>query len=477
MFTGLKPYPEYKASGLPGIERLPVDWSESRLRSVAQLRVSNVDKLSREGETPVQLCNYVDVYKHEFISEYLSFMAATASLAELAAFRLRLGDVLITKDSEAWNDIGVPALVVDEAEDFVSGYHLALLRARQGVLEGEYLLRTLQAPAVAAQLHVAANGVTRFGLSQDDIKSTTIPLPSLPEQTSIAQFLRNANDRIDRAIIAKRQMIGLVEEQKQVEIGRLACGELSNKSPMKESGFAWLGSIPANWEVVRAKNLYREVDERSLTGLEEQLSVSHLTGVSARRFKSVTMFRASSYVGHKRCRPGDLVVNTMWAWMGALGVTSVEGIVSPAYAVYRPIPKEGLLPSYANLLLRTPRYTANFRARSTGIRPSRFRLYPDQFLVTQVLLPPIDEQSSLANLAQERARDAEQATEKCRREIELLREFRTRLTADVVTGQLDVREAAAKLPDLDPAALATVDVDDSDDIDAVAEEFLDGDEP
>ncbi|MCA1672796.1 MAG: hypothetical protein LC799_11530, partial [Actinobacteria bacterium] len=122
-------------------------------------------------------------------------------------------------------------------------------------------------------------------------------------------------------------------------------------------------------------------------------------------------------------------------------------------------------------------YTANFRARSTGIRPSRFRLYPDQFLVTQVLLPPIDEQSFLINLTQEKTRDAEQATEKCRLEIGLLSEFRARLTTDVVTGQLDVRAAAATLPDIDAVDLASVDVDDSEDIDAVAEEFLDEDEP
>ena len=95
----------------------------------------------------------------------------------------------------------------------------------------------------------------------------------------------------------------------------------------------WLGSVPAHWSALRAKCLFREVDERSKTGKEELLSVSHLTGVTPRRLKTVTMFLAESNVGHKACQPGDLVINTLWAWMAALGVTRHTGIVSPTYGV------------------------------------------------------------------------------------------------------------------------------------------------
>src|ERR1700680_2224022 len=102
----------------------------------------------------------------------------------------------------------------------------------------------------------------------------------------------------------------------------------------KESGLDWLGTIPRHWQIRRAKFLFREVDERSATGKEELLSVSHLTGVTPRSQKNITMFLAKSNVGHKICRPGDAVINTMWAWMGALGVSKRAGIVSPAYAVY-----------------------------------------------------------------------------------------------------------------------------------------------
>jgi type I restriction enzyme S subunit len=132
--------------------------------------------------------------------------------------------------------------------------------------------------------------------------------------------------------------------------------------------------MPAHWGHLRAKYLFREVDERSTTGREELLSVSHLTGVTPRSQKTITMFLAKSNVGHKICRPGDVVINTMWAWMGALGVARHTGIVSPAYGVYRPLAGCGVLPRYADHLLRTPAYAAEYQRRSTGVNSSRLRL-------------------------------------------------------------------------------------------------------
>ena len=165
----------------------------------------------------------------------------------------------------------------------------------------------------------------------------------------------------------------------------------------KDSGQDWLGSMPAHWSLLRAKRIFREVDERSKTGKEELLSVSHLTGVTPRRLKTVTMFMAESNVGHKVCHPGDLVINTLWAWMAALGVTRHTGLVSPAYGVYRPIDGGGILPAYADHLLRTPMYAAEYQRRSTGVNSSRLRLYPEQFLGVAMLVPPLDEQASIVS--------------------------------------------------------------------------------
>jgi type I restriction enzyme, S subunit len=163
----------------------------------------------------------------------------------------------------------------------------------------------------------------------------------------------------------------------------------------RDSGLPWLGNIPQHWTMSRAKYLFREVDDRSATGNEELLSVSHLTGVTPRREKNVTMFMAESNAGHKLCRPGDLVINTMWAWMAALGVSAREGLVSPSYGVYRPLSAD-LLPGYTDHLLRTSIYAAEYTRRSTGVNSSRLRLYPDQFLRIPIIVPPKAEQEAIA---------------------------------------------------------------------------------
>ena len=125
--TALQPYPAYRPSGVPWLGDVPEHWEVRRLRTVAEMRVSNVDKHTREGEFPVRLCNYVDVYKNDHITPMLPFMRATASKDEIEKFRLESDDVLITKDSETWNDIGVPSLVTASANDLLSGYQPLVL--------------------------------------------------------------------------------------------------------------------------------------------------------------------------------------------------------------------------------------------------------------------------------------------------------------------------------------------------------------
>lgn len=203
----------------------------------------------------------------------------------------------------------------------------------------------------------------------------------------------------------------------------------------------WLPAVPEHWNEQRAKTFFREVDERSKTGQEELLSVSHLTGVTPRSQKKVTMFKAASYVGSKLCRPGDIVINTLWAWMAALGASRHVGIVSPAYGVYRPHHADSFNPTYLDYLLRTRAYVAEYIGRSTGIRASRLRLYPNQFLDIPLLQPPRPEQDQI--VAYLRAQDAHIARFiKAKRDlIKLLTEQKLRIIDHAVTRGLDAAVA------------------------------------
>ena len=295
------------------INDLPETWEAKPLRAVARHVVSNVDKLMREFEIPIRLCNYTDVYHNEFITLGLDFLRATATEVEIEKFALRVDDVLITKDSESWNDIGIPALVRQTSDDLVCGYHLALVRALSDKMTGDFLFRCLQAKPIRVQLELAANGVTRFGIPKSEIGSLRLPVPPLTKQRAITNFLDRETARLDALITAKERVLALLSEKREALITRAVTTGINSKIPVRYSGIPWLGEIPEHWTTERARWLFDERDERSEIGNEELLTVSHITGVTPRSEKDVNMFEAATTAGYKLCAEGDLVVNTLWS--------------------------------------------------------------------------------------------------------------------------------------------------------------------
>ncbi|MBF0232593.1 MAG: restriction endonuclease subunit S [Desulfamplus sp.] len=209
--------------------------------------------------------------------------------------------------------------------------------------------------------------------------------------------------------------------------------KLSPYPEYKDSTVHWIGRIPAHWPEKRAKQFFKEIDQRSQTGEEEMLSVSHITGVTPRSQKNVTMFKAESNVGQKICQPGDLVINTMWAWMAAMGVSNYSGIVSPSYGVYRPINNQEYDLYYLDRLLRIEGYRSEYICRSTGIRSSRLRLYPDKFLSMRIVRPPQDEQQHIAKFLKAQDRLIRKFISNKRRLIELLKEQKQNIINQAVT--------------------------------------------
>ena len=223
---GLDPNVPFKPSGIDWLGDIPEHWDTSRLRNLVELRVSNVDKHSKDGELPVRLCNYTDVYKNSAITAEMPFMAATASRDEIAAFHIRVGDVIITKDSEDWQDIGVPAIVVQTADDIVCGYHLAILRPRASLITGRFLAFAMQCRSVATQLNIAAKGVTRYGLSQGAIKSLGLAVPSLDEQEKIVLYIDEATASLNELVRRAKRKIDLIREYRTRLIADVVTGKV-----------------------------------------------------------------------------------------------------------------------------------------------------------------------------------------------------------------------------------------------------------
>jgi len=206
----------------------------------------------------------------------------------------------------------------------------------------------------------------------------------------------------------------------------------------KESGVEWLGEIPIDWNVLRVKYLFKEVNQRSINGTEELLSVSQYTGVTKKSEKvnaGDLLTNAETLEGYKQVSKGDLVSNIMLAWNGSLGFSPFDGITSPAYSVYRLQGRNAK--RYFHYLLRTDLYKAEFKRRSSGVIESRLRLYSDDFFDILSILPSQQEQTTIANFLDKKTAQIDEAIAIKQKQIELLKARKQILIQKAVTQGLD----------------------------------------
>jgi type I restriction enzyme S subunit len=281
-----------------------------------------------------------------------------------------------------------------------------------------------------------AGGELRDGLNLEIVGNIPVPKPPLERQAVIEGFLDRETSRIDGLIAAKERVLVLLAEKRIGLITRAVTRGLDKQTPLRDSGVPWLGEIPAHWHVERARWLFKERDERSETGEEEMLTVSHITGVTPRSEKNVNMFEAESTEGYKICFADDLVINTLWAWMGAMGVSPVKGIVSPAYNVYRP--GRRLEPGFVDAIVRVPIFAQEVTRYSKGVWSSRLRLYPEGFFETFFPVPPLIEQRAIVDHIANETKKLLAIRTATERTIELLRERRVALVNAAVTEQIDM---------------------------------------
>lgn len=250
-------YEKYKDSGVTWLGMVPTQWKVHRLGEIVDIRTSNVDKKIHEGEKSVWLCNYVDVYYNQNIRDNISFMRASASDAQISRFSLQKGDVVITKDSESADDIGIPAYIAEDIDELICGYHLSILRCFPQQSCGAFLFYLLKSSISAAQFEVNARGVTRFGLSADGIKNIRLSLPPLLEQKIIAEFLDKKTAEIDTLIAKKQELLKLLTEKRTALITQAVTKGLDSNVPMKDSEIDWLGKTPKEWGIKKVKHIVR----------------------------------------------------------------------------------------------------------------------------------------------------------------------------------------------------------------------------
>jgi len=462
MSATLRRYPAYKDSGVRWLGQVPERWQVQRMKTLLRER-------STKG------------YPNE------SLLAATQTKGVVRKEQYENRTVVAMKDLHLLKLVRVGDFVIS-LRSFQGGIEYA---REQGIISPAYtilysvdphnhgfLAWLFKSNPYVQNLSLFVTGIRQGqNIDYERLSRSELPLPPKAEQAAIIRFLDHADRRIRRYIRAKQKLIGLLEEQKQAIIHRTVTRGLDPNVRLKSSGVEWIGDVPEYWKVRRISWLFNERNERGSSGLPV-LVVSLRTGVTVgAEFNGDGRPRRliEDVTSYKYAEQGDIAYNMMRMWQGAVGVVPVPGLVSPAYVVARP--RDGVLSSYFELLFRTADCKNEINRNSRGIVSDRNRLYWDDFKRLYVLLPPPEEQRSIIDHVERETIAIATVIDRAHREISLLREYRTRLIADVVTGKQDVREAAAKLPDEanEPEALDDGDAMDdgdgtADDLDAVPEE-------
>ena len=440
-------YCDYADSGVTWLGKMPRHWemTATKRRYHIQLGKMLQPQPHSEGDRETPYLKAQHVRWGQIVSDDLPIMWADA--LDRRVYGVELGDLLVCEGGEG----GRSAIVKHPIGDCIIQNALHRVRPTSDATI-EFLNYWLIAFSDSGWFDATNNKATISHFTREKFASLPLSLPPRAEQDAIVAFLDRETTRINELIAKQELLIERLDEYRTALITRAVTKGLRRKAAesagldpkpnLKDSGVEWLGTVPEHWTIAENRRFFSERDDRSKDGEGELLTVSHITGVSRRSDKpKVGMFMAETLAGYKRCNPGDLVVNTMWAWMGAAGTAAEAGLVSPSYNVYSP-DRTRLIPRFVDMAYRSRRYVVGMTSESRGIWTSRLRLYPQQFLSLVTAVPPMAEQEAIVahiDAAEDRAKRMERTISQA---IERLQEYRSALISAAVTGKIDVRETA-----------------------------------
>lgn len=432
MIPVLKPYPAMKDSGVLWLGKVPKHWEMER----AKWLFRKMDRPVRDDDAVVTCFRdgIVTLRKNRRVRGF------TESLKEIGYQGIRCGDLVIHAMDAFAGAIGV-------ADSDGKGTPVYLVCEPAPGVNAHYYAYTVREMARSQWIQALAKGIrersTDFRF--DGFGSQTVPLPPLPEQTAIVRFLDHADRRIRRYIRAKQKLVKLLEEEKQAIIHLAVTRGLDPNVRLKQLGSAPGFQVNATWQVARLCQISHIRSEKNRPDFD-LLSVFLGRGVIPYSEGGGQVHKPSlDLAGYQVVYPCDLVLNNQQAWRGSVGVSKYGGIISPAYIVM------GLTDAFdsrfADYLFQSRVMVSQFVTASKGVGDIQRDIHTPWLKNTRVPIPLLEEQQAVAAHLDNELADIARQLSVCEREIALLREYRTRLIADVVTGKLDVREAAARLPD------------------------------
>lgn len=278
------------------------------------------------------------------------------------------------------------------------------------------------------------NGV-RSSLNVSDLLNIPVCYPKMEEQIFLTNYLDTKCSEIDATAEDIQKEIDLLEEYKKSVITEAVTKGLNPDAEMKDSGVEWIGEIPKHWEIIRIGYILGEIDRRSITGMEESLSVSQVLGVVPSSQIAVPS-TASTMVGQKIVEPGELVLNKLKAHLGVCFVSNYKGLVSPDYAVYKA--NEKVKSKLLEYVFHTASCIWEFKKYITGVGQGLSRLYTKDLFRINVALPDMLEQQQIVSYLDSKCSEIDTLIADKKRQLDILADYKKSLIYEYVTGKKEV---------------------------------------
>ena len=433
----MKRYEEYKDTGVKWIPKIPKHWGIEpfgRHFSYGKgLPITKADLL-QEG---VAVISYGQIHsklnRGTTISTELVRYVSPTYLGSNPNSLLQSGDFVFADTSEDVEGSGNFAYN-DYETNLFAGYHTVVARPKDLGNTKYYAYLFLSKPW-KSQVQSLVNGVKVYSIGKRHLKKSILLIPPLAEQEKIVSYLESKTLCIDAYVAERERELRLLNKLKESEIASVITRGLNPDVKMKDSGIPWIGMIPEHWTLRRIKYIFTELKEKSENGLEMPLSLSREEGIIPFSEKKNKTMESASYVGGKIVHKGEIVFNRFRARLFA--ISEYDGIVSSDYAVYKC--QVSASSEYMVKLFGTDMYREAFNRKASGIGDGFNRLYTTDLFSMYAIFPPLEEQKAIVAYIEDKCNKVNSLIGELEAEIEYLKEYKQKLIADCVTGQIDVR--------------------------------------
>lgn len=431
----MKRYDSYKNSGVAWIGEIPEHWSIGKLKHFSDKVTDGSHHSPPTLETGKRYLSVKDIGQNELLFDDCKKISNEEfELLVRNGCQPIKGDILLTKDGT----IGRAAIVGDD-NDFVVLSSLGIIRPNKNKYNSVFLREWLVSDLNIEQMLSLIQGSALRRITITIINNLIVTLPPKEEQDLIANYLENKTTQLDNLISKKKRLIELLKEERTAIINQAVTKGLDLKVPMKDSGIEWLGEIPEHWEMLRMKNLGK-VNQGLQISIEQRLLEPTFGSLPYITIKNLNSPNATQYYveganGNVICQEDDILV----ARTGATGqiVTNVNGVFHNNFFLFN-YNRETVVRDYLyHYLLIKPVTEYLLMVSGTNTIPD---LNHGEFYNTPVLLPPIEEQERIIKKVNSEAQRIDELLEKMNKEIDLLKEYKTALISEVVTGKVDVRD-------------------------------------